>query len=312
MLITTSVLNTGHIAVRVRQRAACGSGCTSTCESPGLADNDTGNDLYNPRSPWLAYNSHGDGVAVWRAESSEEIYSARYAVADNQWTTPVLVRAGGTGVDGLSVAINDAGEAAAIWNNSSGFYGASMAGQASPGASWGAAHPVMVSGPHLVMPQIQADQAGNFVGAWQEFSFFDASVMPIAISRTLRPSTDTLSGMPAEDGDPETGENIADTFGGAPTLAVNTAGTMVASAMYLGESFSPNAGAALSAGAPPVSRGSTEATMAWKMFGTPAITCTLRKVNPGATEIGLSISTAPSGMRAMRWRASLKAVPWRS
>ena len=48
------------------------------------------------------------------------------------------------------------------------------------------------------------------------------------------------------------------------------------------------------------------------MFGTPANTCTLPRVKPGAMDTGLSISVAPSGMRAMRCRASLKGRPWRS
>ena len=58
--------------------------------------------------------------------------------------------------------------------------------------------------------------------------------------------------------------------------------------------------------------GSTLATIAAKMFGTPAITCTLPMVKPGAMLTGLSISAAPSGMRAMRRRASLNSSPERS
>ena len=49
--------------------------------------------------------------------------------------------------------------------------------------------------------------------------------------------------------------------------------------------------------------------MASKIAGTPAITCTLPSEKPGAAETGLSIRVAPSGMRAMRRRASLRSVP---
>ena len=65
-------------------------------------------------------------------------------------------------------------------------------------------------------------------------------------------------------------------------------------------------------GAPPPSRGKSEATIAWKMFGTPAMTWTLPRLKPGATETGFSMSTAPSGMRAMRWRAALNGRFWRA
>ena len=50
-----------------------------------------------------------------------------------------------------------------------------------------------------------------------------------------------------------------------------------------------------SSGRPPVSRGSSPATIASKTAGTPAITCTLPSEKPGALETGLSISAAPVG-----------------
>ena len=49
--------------------------------------------------------------------------------------------------------------------------------------------------------------------------------------------------------------------------------------------------------------------MAFMIFGTPAMTKTLPIWKPGAFETGLSISVAPSGMRAMRMRASLGSRP---
>jgi hypothetical protein len=50
-----------------------------------------------------------------------------------------------------------------------------------------------------------------------------------------------------------------------------------------------------SIGGPPVSVGSTLASIASKIVGTPAMTCTLPSVKPGAAETGLSIRMAPSG-----------------
>ena len=46
------------------------------------------------------------------------------------------------------------------------------------------------------------------------------------------------------------------------------------------------------------------------MRGTPAMTCTLPMVKPGAIEIALSISEAPRGMVAMRCRALLNSPGW--
>ena len=41
--------------------------------------------------------------------------------------------------------------------------------------------------------------------------------------------------------------------------------------------------------------------------GTPAMTITLSSLKPGALEIGFSMRSAPSGMRAMRRRASFRS-----
>ena len=43
------------------------------------------------------------------------------------------------------------------------------------------------------------------------------------------------------------------------------------------------------------------------MAGTPAITITLPSMKPGAFEMSLRIRSAPSGMRAMRRRASFRS-----
>ena len=48
-------------------------------------------------------------------------------------------------------------------------------------------------------------------------------------------------------------------------------------------------------GRPPVSRGSSPATIASKTAGTPAITCTLPREKPGARDTGLSISVGAVG-----------------
>ena len=60
---------------------------------------------------------------------------------------------------------------------------------------------------------------------------------------------------------------------------------------------------------PKVKVGRTEATMALKTLGTPAITCTFPNENPGATDTGLSINAAPSGIRAIRNRAAFSSRP---
>ena len=59
--------------------------------------------------------------------------------------------------------------------------------------------------------------------------------------------------------------------------------------------------------APVASVGATLSSMACMIAGTPAMTMTLPMQDPGAREIGLSMRSAPSGMRAMRRRASLRS-----
>ncbi len=60
--------------------------------------------------------------------------------------------------------------------------------------------------------------------------------------------------------------------------------------------------------APVLSVGTTLSSIAWKIDGTPAITWTLPILKPGATETGLSMWLAPTGMRAMRFLASLNSM----
>ena len=49
--------------------------------------------------------------------------------------------------------------------------------------------------------------------------------------------------------------------------------------------------------------------IARKTDGTPAITCTFSSVKPGAADTAFTISVAPSGMRAIRSRASFISRP---
>ena len=56
---------------------------------------------------------------------------------------------------------------------------------------------------------------------------------------------------------------------------------------------------------PVASRGASASIIACMIDGTPAMTWTLPIVKPGAFETEFSISVAPSGIRAMRSRASL-------
>ena len=58
---------------------------------------------------------------------------------------------------------------------------------------------------------------------------------------------------------------------------------------------------------PDFSFGATMSIIACMMEGTPAMTMTLPSLKPGARMVALWISSAPSGMRAMRSRASLRS-----
>ena len=62
-------------------------------------------------------------------------------------------------------------------------------------------------------------------------------------------------------------------------------------------------------GTPFVSRVATSSIMAFMIFGTPAMTKTLPIWKPGAFDTGLSMSVAPTGIRAMRIRASFGSRP---
>ena len=66
--------------------------------------------------------------------------------------------------------------------------------------------------------------------------------------------------------------------------------------------------AALMIACPAGSVSITLPTMAWNTAGTPAMTKTLSMRKPGATETSLSISVAPSGVRAMRRRAGVNSI----
>ena len=63
---------------------------------------------------------------------------------------------------------------------------------------------------------------------------------------------------------------------------------------------------------PDFSFGATMSIIACMIEGTPAMTMTLPILKPGARMVALWISSAPSGIRAMRSRASFSSpAPWK-
>ena len=129
----------------------------------------TGN-AYNPQ---LVINTRGTAMAVWvqthDAAKTCDIWSRRYDPLAG-WSAPVRIESGEGPASSPQIAIDDQGNAAAVWQQSDGRRFNIWANRYTPGAGWGAATRLETGNASLGAPQVAIDAHGNVMAVWAQFS----------------------------------------------------------------------------------------------------------------------------------------------
>jgi hypothetical protein len=216
-------------------------------------------------SPRIAFNSKGDGVAIWRADldgGGRETHAARYDGASNTWSAPEVVDDAAT--DGPQLAFNDDGAAVALLESDDDLRASAM--DAATG-EWSAPTQLMVSGPNVVLPSVAADNDGQFIATWQEMDFSNVAVI------RLMTSTYSVVQQTWSAADQITHGPLG--LAGAPSLAVNADGDMVLGLITTNDGITLNSAAAIresgSSEFGPISVSPAE-NVSSSQFGVPAAT----------------------------------------
>lgn len=122
-------------------------------------------------APQVAIDSAGNAVAIWSQfdGARDNIWANRY-VAGGAWGAATLVETDNAGSAGSSqVAMNDAGNAVAVWLQSDGVRNNLWANRYDVGVGWGTATLIEVDDAGSALsPQLTMDGAGNAVAVWAQ------------------------------------------------------------------------------------------------------------------------------------------------
>ncbi len=121
----------------------------------------------------VAIDSAGNALAVWKKSDGEHfnIWWNRYTVDSSGWGTPALLEDNDSGnTSSPQVAINSAGNALAVWQQSDGTRTSIWSNRYTVGSNWG--EPMLVedndSG-NASSPRVTIDVNGNALVVWRQF-----------------------------------------------------------------------------------------------------------------------------------------------
>lgn len=119
----------------------------------------------------LEINDHGAAVATWtrRASGRGEVHLATRD-AGGGWSAPTIITDDGVGAFQPAVAINDDGEAAAVWRAKVDGIVRVFAAQRAADGDWSAATPISDSASHADEPKVALTGDGSVVAVWAQVS----------------------------------------------------------------------------------------------------------------------------------------------
>jgi len=117
-------------------------------------------------SPQVAMDNSGNGVVVWVQSdgTADSIWSNRYAPGTG-WGTATLVETGEGIASSPQVAMDNSGNATAVWVQSDGA-DSIWANRYVPGTGWGTATLVETGAGQASSPQVAMDNSGNATAVW--------------------------------------------------------------------------------------------------------------------------------------------------
>lgn len=123
----------------------------------------------NAEQPAVAMNAAGRAVAVWvlRNGAQADLYAAEYAPGGG-WSTPRAVESRGEPVSTPRVAVDDAGNALAVWRQSDGTAESAWAARLSVGVGWSAPLLLETEPGAVTAPVLAAVPTGEALAAWTQ------------------------------------------------------------------------------------------------------------------------------------------------
>jgi hypothetical protein len=125
----------------------------------------------NAYSPKIAFDSSGNALAVWQQSDGNRpnIWANRY-VAGSGWGTAELIETTNTGgAYGPKIAVDDSGNALAVWHQSNGSYYSIWANRYTAGSGWGTAELIENDDAgNAYRPEIALDASGNALAVWSQ------------------------------------------------------------------------------------------------------------------------------------------------
>ena len=176
---------------------------------------EAGEDVTPLEAPDVAIDASGNAIAVWKLDgSSNDIVQAAVRPAGGDWEEPDDLSGAGQDAGEPSVAMNDAGEAVAVWTRLDG--SDIVQGAVRPaGGDWTGSDDLSDTGQNAGAPDVAIDETGEAVAVWRRSNgsndIVQAAVRPAGGDWA---DPDDLS---------NTGQN-----GISPVVATNVAGGAVA------------------------------------------------------------------------------------
>lgn len=121
--------------------------------------------------PRIAMNRNGDAVVLWKQFDGEryDIWANRY-VAEVGWETPTLVETSTEDASETWVAIDNGGNAMAVWRQSDGTDLSIWANRYVVGTGWGTATLIETNPGFASYPHVAMDRFGNALVVWYQVS----------------------------------------------------------------------------------------------------------------------------------------------
>jgi len=111
-------------------------------------------------------------MAVWRQWDDQGIalstWASRYDVVSATWGTATLIETGSGAADDPDVAMDNSGNATAVWQQSDGTFDSIYSNRYVTGQGWGTATLIETQSGAAAAPKVAADGSGNAIAVWQQ------------------------------------------------------------------------------------------------------------------------------------------------
>jgi PKD domain len=158
-----TAFKSGDIVVQGAIRSADGA----WSEADDLSE--AGQSVTPLETPDVAIDAAGNAIAVWKLESSDDIVQAAMRPAGQQdWAVPDDLSDSGQDADQPAVAMDNAGDAVAVWARTTGTD--TIQGAVRPaGGAWGEPDDLSSSAQNAAEPDVAIDETGDSVAVWTRF-----------------------------------------------------------------------------------------------------------------------------------------------